>query len=68
MGSIQRKKTVELKLITSELLYRLNNLESRISSFAKKFNLGCLRAPLGRKYGEKPPPIHKLLCLNRNGV
>ena len=42
MGSFQRKKTVELKLITSARYYWLNNLETRISGFAKNSILAAL--------------------------
>ena len=34
-GVLLKKKTVELKFITSAPSYRLNNLETRISGFAK---------------------------------
>ena len=42
MGSFQRKKTVELKFMTSATPYRLNNLETRISSFAENSILTAL--------------------------
>ena len=45
MGSSQRKKTVELKLITSTPRYKLNNLEIKISGFAKNSILAVLAFP-----------------------
>ena len=42
MGSFQRKKTVDLKLITLASPYRLNNLETKISSFVKNSILAAL--------------------------
>ena len=42
MGSFQRKKTVELKFITSAPAYRLSNVETRINGFAENSILAAL--------------------------
>ena len=42
MGSFQRKKTVDLKLITSAPTYMLNNLGTRIRGFEKNSILAAL--------------------------
>ena len=64
MGSFQREKIV--KLIISAPPYKLNNIKTRISCFAKNWILAALEHLLKWNSVGSVPNLETVMCLDRN--